>query len=97
MAGARKRVRQRRRAKSLIGSMREFLTPAVFKQARNASKRRKFPRWDLHPPGESFSGFEKAVAKLPMPMLRALATGIRGRVEAVFGDRWTVGNFIPFG
>jgi hypothetical protein len=37
MAGARKRARQRRRAKSLIGSMRELLTAAVFKQVRNAS------------------------------------------------------------
>ena len=133
MANARKRARQRRRDKSLIGSMREFLTPAVFKQVRNASKRRKCPRWDLHPllyilllttyccgdslpekfeaargfyvvccpkrkrPGTYFSGFEKAIAKLPMPVLRALAAGIRGRVEATFGDRWKVGNFIPFG
>jgi hypothetical protein len=131
MAKARKRARQRRRARSLIGSMREFLTPAVFKQVRNASKRRKSPRWDLHPllyilllttycsgdslpekfeaakgyyvvccskrkrPGVSFSGFEKAVAKMPMPVLRALAAAIRGRVEAIFGDRWKVGNFIP--
>lgn len=133
MANARKRARQRRRAKSLIGSMREFLTPAVFKQVRNASKRRKGPRWDLHPllyilllttyccgdslpekfeaakgfyvvccpkrkrPGAFFAGFEKAVAKLPMPVLRALAAGIRGRVEVIFGERWKVGNFIPFG
>ena len=131
MANARKRARQRRRAKSLIGSMREFLTPAVFKQVRNASKRRKCPRWDLHPllyilllttyccgdslpekfeaargfyvvccpkrkrPGETFAGFEKGVAKLPMPVLRALTAGIRGRVEAVFGDQWSVGGFIP--
>jgi hypothetical protein len=133
MARARKRARQRRRAKSLIGSMREFLTPAVFKQVRNASPRRKSPRWDLHPllytlllmtwccgdslpekfevakgfyvvccpkrkrPGASFSGFEKALAKLPMPVLRALAAAIRGRVETIFGDRWKVGNFIPLG
>jgi hypothetical protein len=133
MAKARKRAHQRRRAKSLIGSMREFLTPEVFKQVRNASKRRKSPRWDLHPliyclllmtyccgdslpekfeaargfyvvccpkrkrPGASFTGFEKAVAKLPMPLLRALAAGIRGRVQAIFGSRWKVGNFIPFG
>jgi len=133
MANARKRARQRKRGKSLIGSMREFLTPAVLKQVRNASKRRKCPRWDLHPllyilllttyccgdslpekfeaargfyvaccpkrkrPGVSFSGFEKAAAKLPMPVLRALAAGIRGRIEAVFGDRWKVGDFIPFG
>ncbi len=113
MANARKRARQRRRAKSLIGSMREFLTPEVFKQVRNASKRRKCPRWDLHPllyiiilttyccgdslpekfeaarmfyvascpkrkrPGQHFSGFEKAIAKLPMPILRALAAALR--------------------
>ena len=132
MAKARKRARQRRRAKSLIGSMREFLTPEVFKQVRNASKRRKCPRWDLHPllyiivlttyccgdslpekfeaarmfyvascpkrkrPGEHFSGFEKAIAKLPMPILRALAAAMRARMEVIFGTRWKVGNFIPF-
>ena len=134
MASAGKQARQRRRAtKSLIGSMREFLTPAVFKQVRNASKRRKSPRWDLHPllytlllttyccgdslpekfeaakgfyvvccpkrkrPGVSFAGFEKAVAKLPMPVLRVLATAIRGRVGSLFSERWKVGNFIPLG
>jgi hypothetical protein len=132
MANARKRAR-RRRAKSLIGSMRDFLTPAVFKQVRNASKRRKHPRWDLHSllyilllttyccgdslpekfeaakgfyvvccpkrkrPGVSFAGFEKAVAKLPMPVLRTLAAAIRARMEAIFGQRWKVGNFIPLG
>jgi hypothetical protein len=113
--------------------MREFLTPTVFKQVRNASKQRKRPRWDLHPllyiillttyccgdslpekfeasrvfyvaccpkrkrPGESFAGFEKAIARLPMPVLRALAAGIRGRIQAIFSDRRKVGNFIPFG
>jgi hypothetical protein len=133
MARARKRARQRRRAKSLINSMREFLTPEVFKQVRNASKRRKSPRWDLHPllwilllttycsgdslpekfeaargfyvvscpkrkrPGQSFAGFQKAITKLPMPILRALASGIRGRFQVIFRERWTVGNFIPFG
>lgn len=133
MANARKRARQQRRARSLIGSMREFLTPAVLKQVRNASKRRKHPRWDLHPllyilllttyccgdslpekfeaakgfygvccpkrkrPGVSFAGFEKAVAKLPMPVLRALAAAIRGRMEGIFGQRWKVRNFIPLG
>jgi hypothetical protein len=133
MAGARTRTRQRRRAKTLMGSMGKFLTGSVFKQVRNASKRRKCPRWDLHPllyilllttyccgdslpekfeaakgfyvvccpkrkrPGVSFSGFEKAIAKLPMPVLRALAAGIRGRIEALFADRWKVGGFIPLG
>ena len=133
MANARKRARQRRRAKSLIESMREFLTPEVFKQVRSGAPRRKLPRWDLHPllyilllttyccgdsvpekfeaarafyvvccpkrkrPGSSCSGFEKAVAKLPMPVLRTLAAAIRRRVAVVFGDRWKVGGFIPFG
>ena len=32
-----------------------------------------------------------------MPVLRTLAAAIRGRVEAIFGDRWKVGDFIPFG
>jgi hypothetical protein len=133
MANAGKQARQRRRAKTLIGSMREFLTPGVFKQVRNASKRRKCQRWDLHPllyilvlttyccgdslpekfeaartfyvasclkrkrPGEHFSGFEKAIARLPMPILRALAAALRTRMEVIFGNRWKVGNFIPFG
>jgi len=48
-------------------------------------------------PGASFAGFEKALAKLPMPVLRALATAIRGRVEAIFDKRWKVGDFIPLG
>jgi hypothetical protein len=132
MAKTRKHARQRRRTKSLIDSMREFLTPTVFKQVRNASKRRKHPRWDLHPllyilllttycsgdslpekfevargfyavcchkrkrPGASFAGFDKAVAQ-PMPVLRALAAAMRGRLETIFGDRWKVGNFIPLG
>ena len=133
MACARKRARQRRRAKSLIGSMREFLTPEVFKQVRNLARRRKSPRWDLHPliyvlllttyccgdslpekfeaarafyvaccpkrkrPGQGFAGFEKAMAKLPMPVLRTLAAAIRRRTAAVFSDRWSVGGFIPLG
>lgn len=133
MANARKHARQRKRAKSLIGSMREFLTPVVFKQVRNASKRRKHKRWDLHPllyilllttycsgdslpekfeaarsfyvvccpkrkrPGVSFAGFEKAVAKLPMPVLRTLAAAIRSQITVAFADRWKVGNFIPLG
>jgi hypothetical protein len=48
-------------------------------------------------PGEHFSGFEKAIAKLPIPILRALAAALRGRIEVIFGKRWKVGNFIPFG
>src|SRR5271169_6827205 len=133
MARARKHARQRRRARSLMGSMQNLLTSQVFKQVRNASKRRKSPRWDLHPllwilllttyccgdslpekfeaarafyvvccpkrkrPGEGFTGFEKAMAKLPMPVLRSLAAAIRQRAETVLHARWKVGGFVPFG
>ena len=48
-------------------------------------------------PGASFAGFEKAVAKLPLPILHALTAAIRGRAEAIFGKRWKVGNFVPLG
>jgi len=38
-------------------------------------------------PGKSFQGFEKAVSKLPMPVLRTLAGMIRGRIDVLFDDR----------
>jgi hypothetical protein len=49
MGKARKPHGLRPRAKSLVQSLHEFLTPAVFKQVRKAAPRRKMPRWDLHP------------------------------------------------
>jgi hypothetical protein len=48
-------------------------------------------------PGRTFAGFEKALGKLPMPVLRALATAVRGRLAQVFAKRWWVGGFIPLG
>lgn len=120
-------------AKSLPQAMREFLTPAVFRQVRKAAGRRKQPRWDVHPllmvlllstwcvgdslpekfeaakgfyvvccpkrrrPGKSFSGFEKALAKLPMPVLRALADALRSRMRTLFGERLFCHGFIPLG
>jgi len=60
MANARKRARQRRRAKSLIGSMREFLTPEVFKQVRNYLRRRKACKLhfaDCSTPGKQKGGY----------------------------------------
>lgn len=38
-------------------------------------------------PGKGFSGFEKALAKLPLPVLRALADALRGRMQALFDRR----------
>jgi hypothetical protein len=127
------RKRLRPTAKSLPQAMREFLTPTVFRQVRQVDKRRRKPRWDVHPlvivlllatwaggdslpekfeiargfyavfspkrkrPGKTFSGFEKALAKLPLPVLRALADALRGRIVAVFGERLYCHGFIPLG
>ena len=127
------RNRLRPAAKSLPQAMREFLTPAVFRQVRKAAKRRKQPRWDVHPlllvlllatwcagdslpekfevargfyvvccpkrkrPGKSFAGFEKALARLPLPVLRALGEALRSRLATVFGQRLLCHGFIPLG
>jgi len=48
-------------------------------------------------PGKSFTGFEKAMAKLPMPVLRTLADALRSRLLAVFGKRLFCHGFIPLG
>lgn len=133
MGQARKPGRMRPRAKSLIASLREFLTPAVWKQVRNAVPRRKMPRWEVRPlllvlltmtwccgdslperfemargfyvlthskrrrPGESFQGFQQALEKLPMAVLRAVQKAVRKRIERLLADRWQYGDFIPLG
>jgi hypothetical protein len=48
-------------------------------------------------PGTTCSGFERAVARLPMPVLRALAGALRERIVSVFGDRLFYKGFIPLG
>jgi len=48
-------------------------------------------------PGRSFAGFTKAMNKLPMPLLRALAAALRNRILAVFGQRFLYGGFVPLG
>jgi hypothetical protein len=48
-------------------------------------------------PGKTFEGFQKALAKLPMPVLRAAANAVRHRLTQVFAGRWTVDGFIPLG
>jgi hypothetical protein len=48
-------------------------------------------------PGETFQGFQQALEKLPMAVLRALACGIRSRIEHLLDDRWRSGEFIPLG
>ena len=101
-------------AKTFLESIRQFLTPAVWKQGHQVpkSKKRKC-RWDIQPlvmtlvlmtwscgesqaerfeagkafcvacrpkqkrPGSTVAGFQKALARLPMPVLRALVAGVR--------------------
>jgi hypothetical protein len=48
-------------------------------------------------PGQTFAGFEKALGKLPVPVLRAVATAVRGRLAQVFAARLWVDGFIPLG
>lgn len=133
MKAARK-LRQRQQPRSLIECVREFLTPQVWKQARQATlKRRSSPRWDLQPlvvllltmtwaggdsqaeqfeaargfyvlcyesrkrPGKTLEGFQKALARLPMCQLRALAQGVRDQIRVRYGDRLLIDGFEPYG
>jgi Transposase DDE domain len=119
---------------SLIGYVRQFLTPTVWKQARGAvPKGRSAPRWDLQPlvmvmlamtwatgdseaekfekargyyvachesrrrPGKTLVGFQKALRRVPMRPLRALAAGVRHQIHARLGARRLVGGFEPMG
>jgi hypothetical protein len=65
-----------------------FETAKAFYIASYQSRRR---------PGKTFAGFQKALAKLPMPVLRAVADAVRRRLARVFANRWTVDGFIPLG
>jgi len=125
-------ARLRPNAKSFLDSIRQFLTPAVWKQAHQASglKKRKC-RWTVQPlvmvlalmtwscgesqgerfeaakafcvmcrskqkrPGRKVEGFLKALARLPMPVLRGVATGVRGRIAALLPLE--VDGWIPLG
>lgn len=46
-------------------------------------------------PGKTCAGFEKALAKLPLPVLRAVAGGVRRRIAQVFAVQLWVDGFIP--
>jgi hypothetical protein len=48
-------------------------------------------------PGQTVTGFHKALARLPLPALRALAAGVRAQLERHFADSWQCRNFVPFG
>jgi Transposase DDE domain len=48
-------------------------------------------------PGKTFAGFEKALGKLPLPVLRVVADGLRQRLAQVFAGRFRVHGWIPLG
>jgi Transposase DDE domain len=123
-----------RSPRALLGCLRQFLTPAAWKQAQQAgpTKRRR-TRWSVHAvvwsllaiswctgdslaerfetargfyvaayrqrrrPGRTYSGYQKALTRLPLPALRALAAGVRQRLEHHFGSCWHYRGFVPFG
>jgi len=48
-------------------------------------------------PGKTFAGFEKALGKMPLRVLRAVAGAVRQRLAAVFAERFRVDGWIPLG
>jgi Transposase DDE domain len=120
-------------AKTFLDSIRQFLTPAVWKQAHAAAtKKKRRCRWQIQPlvmvlvlmtwscgesqaerfeaakafcvvcrskqkrPGRTVAGFQKALARLPLVVLRAVAAGVRQRIAALLPLAEADG-FIPLG
>src|ERR1700722_18929594 len=46
-------------------------------------------------PGTTLAGFLTALAKLPLPVLRALARGVRLRLHVLWGESLRVGGWLP--
>ena len=133
MAGCGSAGRLRPAARSLVDSLRHFLTPALWKQAHRARGPRRRRRWAAQPlvlvllaltwacgdstperfetarafagaclpkrrrPGKTVQGFQKALSRLPMPALRAVAAAVRRRVRAALAAGWHVDGFVPLG
>lgn len=133
MKAARK-LQKLQQPRSLLEFVRQFLTPQVWKQARQAvPKRRSQPRWDLQPlvlvllastwvagdseserfesargfyvmsyegrkrPGKTLAGFQKALARVPVRQLWALAQGVRDQIVLRYVERLTIDGFVPMG
>lgn len=124
--------RMRPRARHFLDSLREFLTPAIWKEAEQARRAtRRSERWTTQPlvltllmmtwccgdsqaerfetakgftaaclsgrrgPGKTVQGFQKALAKVPVRVLRVLAAAIRRRLLALMD--LAEDGFIAFG
>jgi Transposase DDE domain len=48
-------------------------------------------------PGKSWEGFQKALRRLPVRVLRALAAGVRDRLGQRWLDSQRIGGYLPFG
>jgi hypothetical protein len=48
-------------------------------------------------PGTTCEGFQKALARVPMPALRLIAAAVRCRLAQVFAARFAVDGFVPIG
>jgi hypothetical protein len=131
---AKRKLQRLQHPRSLMDYLRQFLTPQVFKQARQAvSRRRSLPRWDLQPlliltlamtwaagdsqaetfetargfyvathgarkrPGKTLKGFQKALSRVPMCQLRAVAAGVRDQIRSRFAARLLIDGFEPMG
>jgi len=134
MARSPRTKRLRRHAQSLPACLRQFLTPAVWKQARRTRIGPRRPtRWDFHHlilvvlamtwalgdstperfemargivalcrpkrrrAGTTAAGFQKALVRLPMRPLVALAAAVRRRIATQLGADLVVDGFIPLG
>jgi len=134
MSTARKPGKLRPHAKSFQECLRQFLTPAVWRQAHQArAARQRSTRWTTQAlvlvlltttwccgdsaaerfetakavcvallpkrkrPGKTVQGFQKALAKLPVPVLRAVGDGIRRALPRLLDDQWLVNGFVPLG
>jgi len=122
--------RLRPHARSFLDSIREFLTPSIWRQADQARRRsHAASRWTTQPlvltllvmtwccgdsqaerfetargfttvclakrrrPGRTVQGFQKALAPLPLAVLRAVAAGVRRRLMQLLdltSDGWVV-------
>jgi len=126
--------RLRRHARSFVDCLREFLTPALWKQAHGQRHaKRCSSRWSTQPlvlvllmmtwccgdsqperfetakafciaclpkrrrPGRTVQGFQKALAKMPTAVLRAIASGIRQILALRLAAYWWDDGFIGIG
>jgi hypothetical protein len=48
-------------------------------------------------PGKTWEGFQKALRRLPMPVFRALATGLRAEIGQRWIDELRIGGWLPIG